>query len=88
MVGVQYANKSYGTYSVTSLSLVPIISAGTTASLTSVVTFSGVDNYGTIVLSAALTGAVNMEGNGAHSAIQFASGAAAPVLTISIRPMN
>lgn len=80
-VGVQYSNKTYGTYSVTSLSLIPIISAGSTASLTSAATFSGVDNFGTIVLSAALTGAVNMEGNGTKSAVQFASGATAPVLT-------
>jgi hypothetical protein len=77
-------NNGFGhTYSVTSLSLTPVISAGSTGSLTSSASFSGVDNFGTIVIgpSAALTGAVNMEGNGAKSEISFTSGKAAPVLT-------
>ena len=79
---VYIQNNGAGTsYSVLSLSLVPVISANSTGVLTANASFAAIDDFGTIVLDATLTGPVNMEGNGTGSAIQFASGATAPVLT-------
>ncbi|MCB5945053.1 Hint domain-containing protein [Acidocella sp. KAb 2-4] len=66
---------------VTTLNLTPVISAGQTASLTAAATFTGVDNFGTLVLSAPLTGPVNMEGNGAQSVVDFTSTSGTATLT-------